>query len=110
MIHRHEEYEAAFNGIENLLRRARLNERMAVPLFNASLGIRVTNSRYQKEAEVSSHVAGRDLKVLTDLELLLPHGEKRGRYYTAGRGLIEVRARARRPKALVDPYTLPEIS
>ena len=110
MIHRHEEYEAAFNGIENLLRRARLNERMAVPLFNASLGIRVTNSRYQKEAEVSSHIAGRDLRVLTDLELLLPHGEKRGRYYTAGRGLIEVRAGARRPETLVDPYTVLEIS
>ena len=84
-IRRHEEYESIFNGIERIIKHKKLNDRMAIPLFNAALGIKVTNSRYQKETEESSYVAGRDLRILSDLEILIPHGEKRGRYYTAGR-------------------------
>ena len=110
LIRRHDEYESLFSSIENIIRRERLNERMTIPLFNAAVGIRVTNSRYQKETEESSYVAGRDLKALTDLEILTPHGEKRGRYYTAGRELKEVRTRARRDKTVLDPYQLPEVS
>ena len=110
VIRRHEEYEALFSSIEILVERQGLNERMTIPLFNAALGMRVTNARYQKETEESAHVAGRDLKILTDLEILTPHGEKRGRYYTAGRELMEARARARRDKTAVDPYRLPEVS
>ena len=67
VIRRHEEYEALFASIETLVERHRLNERMAVPLFNAALGMQVTNARYQKETEQSSHVAGRDLKALADV-------------------------------------------
>ncbi len=81
-----------------------------IPLFNAALGIRVTNSRYQKETEKSSYVAGRDLKILTDSELLVPHGERRGRYYTAGTELREARQKARRDRTVLDPYELLEIS
>ena len=110
VIRRHEEYEALFSSMEILVERQGLNERMIVPLFNAALGMRVTNAKYQKETEESAHVAGRDLKILTDLEILTPHGEKRGRYYTAGRELMEARARARRDKTAVDPYRLPEVS
>ena len=83
---------------------------MAIPLFNAALGIRITNSRYQNETDESAHVAGRDLKRLTDMEILVPHGEKRGRYYTAGKELKEARQRARRDRTVLDPYTLPEVS
>lgn len=108
-IRRHEEYEAVFNAIEDLAMRRGLNERMTLPLFNAAFGIRVTNSRYQKETEVSAHVAGRDLKILADAGILVPHGEKRGRYYTAGRELTVARAGGRRPEAPVDPYGLPGI-
>ena len=110
VIRRHEEYEALFASIETLVERHRLNERMAVPLFNAALGMRVTNARYQKETEESAHVAGRDLKALADLALLVPHGEKRGRYYTAGRELREAREAARRSRAVQDPYELPEVT
>ena len=110
MIRRHEEYGSVFDSIERIIERQRLNERMTIPLFNASLGIKVTNTRYQKETEVSSYVAGRDLKRLTDLEILVPHGEKRGRYYTAGKELREARDKARREKVILDPYQLPEVS
>ena len=110
LIRRYEEYESLFNGIESIIKRERLNERMTIPLFNAALGIRVTNSRYQKETEASVHVAGRDLKALADLEILTPIGEKRGRYYIAGQALREARNRARRDRTVQDPYELPAVS
>ena len=109
LIRRHEEYESVFESIEKLIGREGLIERMTVPLFNAALGIRVTNSRYQYETEESSYVAGRDLKVLTDLEILVPHGERRGRYYTAGKELKEARQKGRRDRTALDPYELPEV-
>ena len=110
LIRRYEEYESLFNGIESIIKRERLNERMTIPLFNAALGIRVTNSRYQKETEASVHVAGRDLKALADLAILTPIGEKRGRYYIAGQALREARNRARRDRTVQDPYALPAVS
>ena len=110
VIRRHEEYEALFSSIESLVERQRLNERMIVPLFNAALGMRVTNARYQKQTEESSHIAGRDLKALADLALLVPHGEKRGRYYTAGKEVREARQAARRSRTVQDPYELPGVS
>ena len=110
LIRRFEEYESVFDSIEKLIEREGLIERMTIPLFNAALGIRVTNSRYQNETEESSYVAGRDLKVLTDLEILIPHGEKRGRYYTAGKELKGAREKARRDRTVSDPYDLPEVS
>ena len=109
LIRRYDEYESVFESIENLIKREGLNERMTIALFNASLGIRVTNSRYQKETEESPYVAGRDLKVLSDLEILIPHGERRGRYYIAGKELKEARQRGRRDRTVLDPYELPEV-
>ena len=110
LIRRHEEYESVFESIEKIIAREKLMERMTIPLFNAALGFRVTNSRYQNETEESSYVAGRDLKVLADSEILVPHGERRGRYYTAGKELREARQRARRDRTVLDPYELPEVS
>ena len=108
LIRRHDEYESVFESMENLIEREGLKKRMTIALFNAALGIRVTNSRYQKETEESSYVAGRDLKVLSDLEILIPHGERRGRYYIAGKELKEARQRGRRDRTVLDPYELPE--
>lgn len=110
LIRRYEEYGSIFESVEKIIAREKLMERMTIPLFNAALGIRVTNSRYQKETEKSSYVAGRDLKILTDSEILIPHGERRGRYYTAGTELREARQRARRDRTVLDPYELPEVS
>ena len=110
LIRRHEEYESVFESIEKMIAREKLLERMVIPLFNAALGFRVTNSRYQKETEESPYVAGRDLKVLAESEILVPHGERRGRYYTAGKELRDARQGARRDRTVLDPYELPEVS
>lgn len=110
LIRRTEEYEAIFEQISEIVHRHGLNERMQLPLFDAALGIRVTNSRYQKETEESSYVAGRDLKILSDLSIIEPNGQKRGRFYTAGNELKAARERARKRRIISDPYDLPEVS
>ena len=60
---------------------------MIVPLAEAARGMRLTNERYQKDADVTQYIASRDLKKLSDLGLIEPVGEKRGRIYLAGKEL-----------------------
>ena len=109
LIRRIEEYETVFEQIATIVQREKLNERTAMPLFDAALGMRLTNFRYQRETEESSYVAGRDLKTLTEIGIIEPHGEKRGRYYTAGPELKNAREKARRKKVISNPYALPEV-
>ena len=104
LLRRHEEYEALFTKIDEVIDRKSLHERMAIPLFDAALGMRVNNSRYQREADVSVHVATRDLRALVECDLLIPHGEKRGRYYLASERLGVLRTNTRIRRVVPDPY------
>jgi Fic family protein len=73
---------------------ARLPARVIPGLFNAALGFRVQRSAYRAltEDDVSEMMATRDLKAMADAGLLVAHGERRGRYYTASE---ELRAAAK---------------
>jgi Fic family protein len=106
LIRRHDEYENLFGIIDRITTREGLHTRTAVPLFECALGTRLTNSRYQKGAEVSSYVATRELKQLSDIGLLEPVGERRGRYYIAGKELSEAREKVRIKKIVQNPYDL----
>ena len=106
MIRRFDEYNDLFEIIKDIIEMNKLNERMSLPLFDCALGLRMTNIRYQKDADVTQSVAGRDLKQLADLELITPHGEKRGRYYVANNTLKAARSKVRRVKKVGDPYEL----
>jgi len=106
LIRRHEEYETLFDRIVSIAERETLFERMAVPLLDAALGWELTTARYQMAADATPHMASRDLKTLTDLGLLAPHGEKRGRVYHAGQELREIRDATRINRPLADPYAL----
>ncbi len=108
LIRRNEEYEELFVILNKVIDRNGLNPRVAIPLFELCLGLRVTNTRYQRSAEVTQHIASRDLKQLSDLGLIEPHGEKRGRYYLAATPLKEARQRVRQARVLIDPYDLPQ--
>ncbi len=110
LIRRNEVYGRLFDEIDNIVQRRKLNDRAALSLLDAALGLRITNGRYQKDAEVTQYVAGRDLKLLSDLELLEPIGEKRGRYYVAGTELIRAREKAAIRRKMPDPYELAEES
>jgi len=103
-LRRHEEYDALFERIDRVARDSGLHERMTIPLFDCALGMRMTNSRYQREAEVSVHVATRDLKQLVDSGFLVPHGEKRGRHYFGSDILRDHRLKTRIRKPVPNPY------
>lgn len=106
LVRRNEVFGQLFDSIEVLVERHGLNERMTNGLFEAAMGLKMTNSRYQRDVEVTKYVAGRDLKELADLGLLEPIGDKRGRYYMAGEELIAARADAEIHRPMPDPYVL----
>ncbi len=82
-----------------------LPDRVTGILYEAVLGYRVRRSGYMKLTEVEKHTATRDLGRLTELGLLHPQGETRGRHYLAGERLRELREECRRRRQpLVDPY------
>ncbi|MEM9122396.1 MAG: Fic family protein [Pseudomonadota bacterium] len=105
-IRRNEEYSALFEQIEELLRAEALPDRAVLPLLDAATGLRLTNARYQREADVSMHIATRDLKTLSGAGLLIAHGEKRGRYYMPSDTLAALRQKVRANKPVHDPYEL----
>jgi Fic family protein len=106
LIRRNEEYEQLFNGIQAILQRERLPDRMAISLFDAALGLRLTNRRYRTETDLTEFGASRDLKRLSEAGLLDPKGERRGRVYFAAKPLIDLRAAVRIRVPLADPYDL----
>ena len=82
-----------------------LPDRVTGILYEAVLGCRVRRSGYMKMTEVEKHTATRDLGRLTELGLLHPQGETRGRHYLAGERLRELREECRRRRQpLIDPY------
>ena len=100
------EAEQFYAALDELIARHRLPERVADPLFDAVLGGRVTRPTYLKRVEpLEIRTATRDLQRLVDLDLLVAHGQTRGRYYLAGGELSVVRDRLRRERSpLRDPY------
>lgn len=105
-IRRYDEYGLLYQSVEALARSQHLHARMIMPLFDAALGLSLTNARYVSVAETEAHSATRDLKVLVEKGLLVPHGEKRGRTYRASPDLRKLRSEARVPRRAADPYAL----
>lgn len=104
LVRRNEEAEALYNEVSKLVEEHRLQERAWMPLFDAALGFRVTNSRYRSDTEITEFTASRDLKKFCDLDLLIPHGERRARTYTAAKVLSDIRARTRIRRSIDNPY------
>jgi Fic family protein len=96
--------------LEKELARSKLQDRMAVALANAAVGMRVRNSTYRKLLDVSDEVAGKDLRALVDHGWIEPRGEKRGRYYVRSPKLekLNEEVSAKYPKqAPLDPFDIP---
>ncbi|HYA80397.1 MAG TPA: hypothetical protein VED87_05660, partial [Methylocystis sp.] len=106
LIRRNEEYERLYTRIVEIAELHRLPERMHMVLFDAALGFRVTNPRHRADAEISEVLASRDLKRLTEIGLLLPFGEKRGRFYRASDVLKEARMQTRVSRQISDPFEI----
>jgi len=93
LLRRVERSERRWSALEELVQAQGLPERSIAALFNAAQGHRLRNATYRVLAEkVTELVASRDLRSLVEAGLLEPHGEKRGRYYTASATLRQVDA------------------
>jgi Fic family protein len=113
MLVRIKETERLWIDLERLVREQRLPERMLLPLYDAAMGFRVRNATYRAslesalEGEIAEPTASKDLQRLVEADLLVPHGEKRARFYTASNRVMQIRrslvaARGRRDDA--DPF------
>lgn len=104
VLRRLDESQELYREIEQIIADRKLNERISLPLFDSALGMTLTNARYQEDANVSGHIANRDLRMLAEIGLLDARGETRARRYLAGAQLVEARRRVRINRPLRDPY------
>ena len=78
-------------AFDELADQHKLPERVADELFDASLGFRIRRSTYVRRADIEQRTATRDLYRLTELGLLRPVGETKGRHYVMGDRLAALR-------------------
>ena len=104
LLRRMRELERLYTELIDLLTAKELPDRMAMALLQAAFGTRVRNSSYRVSADLSKNLASRDLKELVDAKLLVPEGQKRGRFYNAAPVVAEIRQKVRLPKKIDDPF------
>jgi len=115
IIRRDEQMAKIWTKIVTLVRDLNLPTRCEMPLVDAAYGRRITRPSYINEAsiteakEVTEFVASRDLRRLSDLGVLIPHGEKRGRYYTGSPEIRQIRQSVRDNSPMPDPYELVKV-
>jgi Fic family protein len=108
------ESERLWGDLEELVKIKKLPERTINPLYDAAMRFRIRNGTYraileQSEESITEQMASRDLKQLTDLGLLVPHGTARGRFYTATPELSALRkviVEARDARDDSDPFAV----
>lgn len=92
-------------GLDRLIANRALPDRVVDAMFDAVLGYRIRRAGYMKRAGVEGHTASRDLTQLVESGCFEANGTGRGRFYTAGKPLTDLRIEVRsRRAALVDPY------
>jgi Fic family protein len=102
--------EKLWVGVESLV--GAREERQLAALNDAAMGLRLRRATYLKIAaesgsEITEQTAGRDLKALADAGYLEPHGERRGRFYSATPKLASVWRGIRGSRAIrndADPF------
>lgn len=112
-LRRAEESEDLWSRCEHEARGHGLPPRTTSTLFDAALGFRIRNPTHRAAVrqghgeDISEPTASRDLRQLVDAGLLVAHGEKRGRHYSAGAAIrghtASIRA-ARTPRDESDPF------
>jgi Fic family protein len=104
LLLRTRELAKLWDALEAEVRKRGLPERILLALADAASGLRVRNATYRPVAEVSDHLASRDLKMLVEQGFLIPQGERRGRHYVASPDLLKIRARVQEPRWVEDPF------
>jgi Fic family protein len=97
LLRRVKESEQLWGKIERITIQQGLPDRTISVLWDAAMGYRVRNATYRAifeesaEDPISEAVASRDLRQLVEADLLIPHGERRGRFYLPSKQLIGLR-------------------
>jgi Fic family protein len=113
MLVRIRETERLWVSIEKLVEQQHLPERVIPLLLDAAMGLRVRNATYRASLEesgedpITEQTASRDLQKLVEAGLLLPNGERRGRFYTASEGVTQIWLGIRsdrNPRDNTDPF------
>lgn len=104
LLQRTRDLQRLWDALEEEVTRKGLPERTLLALSDAALGLRVRNATYRPIAEISDNLASRDLKSLVEHGLIVPEGEKRGRYYIASETLKAIRAQTREATRVEDPF------
>ena len=105
LLRRTRQIQKLFDGLEEMVKELGLPERMVYALADAAMGVRVRNPTYRELADVTPQVAKIDLARLAKEGLLVPVGEKRGRYYVASPPIIRFRDKVAESRVLIeDPF------
>jgi Fic family protein len=99
-----------WSALEGEISSAGLNERTIFAIADAAVGMKIRSAHYRHNAEVSEVVASRDLKTMVSAGFLVPHGERRGRFYVASDSIRQMAITIRRsePNGVMDPF-VPDI-
>lgn len=95
-----------WDGVTKIAEARKLMERTCFALADASIGIKVRNSTYRKQVDISNESASKDLRALVEARLLVPKGERKGRYYEASDEIAQLARSAYVPKKERDPFAL----
>jgi Fic family protein len=95
-----------WDELERELARKNLPDRVIGAVADAAMGFRVRSATYRHFAEVSKVVASRDLRAAVESGLLVPTGERRGRFYRASEEIrtIAVKIHGSEQKGIPDPF------
>lgn len=103
-LRRTREIARIYADLSDLVEARKLPKRTVMALLQAAVGTKLRNSSYRVSAELPKHLASRDLKALVEAGLLIPRGERRGRFYVAAPDVVDIRQRSRLPKNIADPF------
>ncbi|MFM9971262.1 MAG: Fic family protein [Burkholderiales bacterium] len=104
LLRRHSDMGRLWKALEDEVKRRKIHERVVNALADAAIGLRVKNPAYRNLAGISNQTAKVDLKRLADDGLLVPKGEKKGRYYVAGELVKQLRDETRTKSRITDPF------
>jgi Fic family protein len=91
--------------ITDILEEQKMPERVAFALYPALVGLKVRRATYERDAELESATAGRDLRNLVGAGYLEAVGETRGRIYVATESLRVIRNEIAKDRIrTVNPY------
>ena len=103
-LRRTREISRIYDDLCGLVGARGLPDRTVMALLQAALGTRLRNASYRVSAEIPKHLASRDLKAVVEAGLLIPRGERRGRFYVAAPEVADIRERARLGGRTADPF------